>query len=78
MPQFAPKVPEKASKIVYVVNRTTPHHIDDSFHTDHTFFFTIFLKQQTYKLVARHSVPCYELVDLLFLKGQIHKVMMTS
>ena len=28
--------------------------------------FTIFQKQQVYKLVAWHSVPRYELVDLLF------------
>ena len=32
--------------------------------------FSIFQKQQTYKLVARHSVPRYELVDLLFSNGQ--------
>ena len=30
---------------------------------------SVFQKQQTCELVARHSVPRYELVDLLFFNG---------
>ena len=34
--------------------------------------FMNFQKQQVYKLVARHSVPRYELVDLLFFNRLKH------